>query len=37
VGVTYDQRGQGYPRIFNNTVDIGAFEFNDTIFADGFD
>ena len=26
-GVTTDQRGSGFPRIVNNTVDIGAFEF----------
>lgn len=37
VGVQFDQRGPGYPRIFNTTVDIGAFEFSDRIFADGFE
>ena len=25
-GITTDQRGPGFPRVFNNTVDIGAFE-----------
>jgi hypothetical protein len=25
-GLTYDQRGTGFPRIVNTTVDIGAFE-----------
>ncbi len=27
-GVTTDQRGTGYPRIVNGTVDIGAFEYD---------
>lgn len=37
-GVQYDQRGPGYPRIYNGSVDIGAFEYRpDEIFADGFD
>ncbi|HEY6894219.1 MAG TPA: choice-of-anchor Q domain-containing protein [Rhodanobacteraceae bacterium] len=36
-GLSYDQRGHGFPRRFGATVDIGAYEFNDTIFADGFD
>ncbi|MEZ4519618.1 MAG: choice-of-anchor Q domain-containing protein [Chloroflexota bacterium] len=25
-GLTYDQRGAGYPRIVNGTVDMGAYE-----------
>jgi hypothetical protein len=37
-GVNYDQRGPGYPRISNSTVDIGAFELRpNLIFADGFE
>ena len=26
--LAFDQRGPGFPRIVNNTVDIGAFEFS---------
>jgi predicted outer membrane repeat protein len=33
----FDQRGAGYPRVVGITADIGAFEFSDVIFADGFD
>ncbi len=32
----YDQRGVGFPRINHSIVDIGAAEFEDAIFADGF-
>jgi hypothetical protein len=34
--VPFDQRGAGFPRVVGLAADIGAFEFNDTIFADGF-
>jgi hypothetical protein len=38
---SFDQRGPGYPRIFDTTVDIGAVEVTppgyDFIFADGFE
>jgi len=37
VGTQYDQRGAAYPRIVDGTVDIGAFEFHDLIFANGFE
>jgi CSLREA domain-containing protein len=37
LGLTFDERGVGYPRVVGLTADIGAFEFSDTIFADGFD
>lgn len=34
----YDQRGPGFPRVFNDVIDIGAFEFIiDEIFADRFE
>lgn len=36
-GLTYDQRGPGYPRVYNGTVDIGAYELGDTIFVNDFD
>jgi hypothetical protein len=38
-GLTNDQRGSGFPRVFGAAPDIGAFEVNtdDEIFADGFD
>jgi len=33
----YDQRGPGYPRIVGSVSDIGAFEYSESIFSDGFD
>jgi hypothetical protein len=38
-GVSFDQRGSGFPRVIGAGPDIGAFEFNlnDEIFFDGFD
>ncbi len=34
----YDQRGQGFPRIFNDVIDIGAYELViDGIYADRFE
>ncbi len=30
-GITTDQRGTGYPRVVNGTVDIGAVEFGSTV------
>lgn len=37
-GMTTDQRGDGYPRILNGTVDIGAVEgVGDVIYRDGFE
>jgi CSLREA domain-containing protein len=30
-GITTDQRGTGYARVFSGTVDIGAFELQDTV------
>jgi hypothetical protein len=33
----FDQRGAGYPRVVGAAVDIGAYEYSDTIFANGFD
>lgn len=35
-GFSIDQRGPGYPRVVGTAADIGAFEFNDLIFANGF-
>lgn len=37
--LSFDQRGNGYPRVSGSAADIGAFErtVGDTIFADGFD
>jgi hypothetical protein len=35
-GFTFDQRGEGFPRKDGAAVDIGAFEFEDFIFVDGF-
>jgi len=36
---SYDQRGDGYPRVIGSTADIGAYELdtNDLIFANGVD
>lgn len=36
-GSQNDQRGAGFPRVVGTRADIGAFEFSDGIFADGFD
>ncbi len=33
---TFDQRGEGYPRVVGSAADIGAFEYSDLIFANGF-
>ena len=33
----FDQRGPGYPRINHGIVDIGAAEFEDAIFTNGFE
>jgi hypothetical protein len=33
----FDQRGAGYPRVVGAAADIGAYEYSDTIFANGFD
>lgn len=37
--VSFDQRGDGYPRVIGSAADIGAYELdtNDVIFANGFD
>jgi CSLREA domain-containing protein len=32
-----DQRGAGHPRVVGATADIGAFEYSERIFANGFD
>ena len=37
LGLSFDQRGQGFPRVVGAAVDIGAFESNDRIFSNGFD
>ena len=37
VPLTYDQRGTGFRRVAHDVADIGAYEFDDTIFVDGFD
>lgn len=34
---SWDQRGSGFPRLVGQFVDIGAFEYWERIFADGFD
>lgn len=39
-GLSVDQRGTGYPRVFGAAADIGAYErqtVDDTIFVNGFD
>lgn len=36
-GIGYDQRGSGHPRTVGAAPDIGAYEFQDRIFQDGFD
>lgn len=36
-GLQVDQRGSGYPRVIGSAADIGAFEWNDVIFVNGFD
>lgn len=36
-GESWDQRGPGFPRVVGQFVDIGAFEYSDGIFTDGFD
>lgn len=33
----FDQRLDGHARVVGNAADVGAFEFNDRIFSDGFD
>jgi hypothetical protein len=33
----FDQRGSGFPRVVGSSADIGAYEWTDAIFADGFD
>jgi hypothetical protein len=37
VPLSSDQRGSGFPRVKGMAADIGAYEFDDTIFVDGFD
>lgn len=38
VSTNYDQRGPGFPRVFNAAIDIGAVEFQgERIFANGFE
>jgi len=38
-GVSFDQRGSGYPRVIGASADIGAYELDtdDVIFVNGFD
>jgi len=36
-GVRYDQRGYKYPRDVNGRADIGAYEWLERVFADGFE
>jgi hypothetical protein len=35
--LTFDQRGKGFPRVQESAPDIGAFEYQDSIFANGFE
>jgi len=35
--LSFDQRGSGYPRTVGMATDIGAFEYSERIFADGFE
>jgi predicted outer membrane repeat protein len=37
LGLAFDQRGAGFPRVVGLTADIGAFEYSDAIFEDGFE
>jgi len=37
VGLDFDQRGSGFPRIQGDAVDLGSTEFSDLIFWDGFE
>jgi hypothetical protein len=37
VPLSNDQRGTGFRRVAHDVADIGAYEFDDTIFVDGFD
>lgn len=36
-GLPFDQRGSGFPRVVGANADIGAYEFRDVIFVNGFD
>ncbi len=38
-GVSFDQRGSGFPRVLGDATDIGAYELDasDIIFSNGFD
>jgi hypothetical protein len=36
-GMLYDQRGIGYPRFINVNVDLRSVEWNEIIFANGFE
>jgi len=37
VGLEFDQRGVGYPRIEGSSVDLGALELSIFIFRNGFE
>ncbi|HET6564303.1 MAG TPA: choice-of-anchor Q domain-containing protein [Xanthomonadales bacterium] len=37
VGLDFDQRGSGFPRIQGDSVDLGSIEFSDLVFSDGFE